>query len=150
MSFETFPSSESMEHPLRYVVPENELTATYARSGGAGGQNVNKRDTKAQISWHILGSSSFTDEQKVILERELMNWINSEGCVVIQNQETRSREQNRSNAISRLNALVTEALTPEKERIATKPTRSSRERRLEDKSHESKKKAERREKDWES
>ncbi len=73
--------------PQRYIIPENELKITYARSGGAGGQNVNKRDTKAQLRWNILGSSVFTTEQKRILEQELQHWVNEEGYVVISNQE---------------------------------------------------------------
>jgi ribosome-associated protein len=139
----------SMEKPKRFIVPEKEITTSYTHSSGAGGQYVNKRDTKAQISWHIAGSSMFTDEQKIILERELRNRMNSDLCVVLANQKTRSREQNRNNAIDRLNDLVTEALTPEKDRIPTKPTRSSQVRRLNEKTLESKKKEGRRPENWE-
>lgn len=134
---------------MKYIVPESEINVDYARSSGAGGQNINKRDTKAQITWSIRDSLSFTDDQKAILERELINWINNEGLVSIQNQETRSREQNRSNAIERLNEIVTIALTPEKERKPTKPTRASKERRLDEKAQHSKLKRERGSKDWE-
>lgn len=141
--------SSSIEYAVNFSVPENEIHIDYARSGGAGGQNVNKRDTKAQITWSIKDSLAFTEEQKVILERELANWINAEGFVSIQNQETRSQDQNRSNAIDRLNEIVTQALTPKKERKPTKPTRASKERRLDEKSRESRKKADRGKKDWE-
>jgi ribosome-associated protein len=142
-------SPESMDQPKRYTVPESELRFFFARSGGPGGQNVNKRKTKARIEWPFSDSLSFTDDQKLILERELQNWINDKGCVVVSNRVTRSQDQNRQNAIDRLNEIVTEALTPEKERIATKPTRSSKERRLDDKKLESNKKKDRQLKNWE-
>jgi ribosome-associated protein len=120
-----------------FEIPEQEILISYARSGGAGGQNVNKRDTKAHIKWHIRESTAFTEEQKAILEQGLRNWINDEGYVFLSNQETRSQEQNKQNAIDRLNTLVEEALIPEKKRVPTKPTRSSKLRRLDDKTRTS-------------
>lgn len=148
--FETPSSSPEATHEMKmfYTIPDREIDCSFARSGGPGGQNVNKKSTKAQVRWHILGSTSFTDEQKVVLERELRNWINEEGCVSISNQETRSQEQNKQKAVDRLNELVNEALVPKKERVPTRPTRSSNERRLADKNLASRKKDERSNKDW--
>lgn len=133
-----------IRQPSPYHIPENELFLSFSRSGGAGGQNVNKRDTKAQLKWHILGSNVFSTEQKRILEQELRHWINTDGYVIITNQESRSQEQNKQHAIHRLNELVTNALTPEKDRIATKPSWSSTLRRLQEKQRDSRKKTNRR------
>lgn len=125
---------------MQYTIPEHEIDMIYSRSSGAGGQNVNKRDTKAQIRWPFRISQHFTETQKLVLEQALQNWINSDGYIVITNQESRSQEQNRKNALDRLQLIVNEALTPEKDRIATKPTWSSKKRRLDDKQKDSRKK----------
>lgn len=133
---------ESTEHLPR--IPEQEFWVTYARSSGAGGQNVNKRDTKALVRWHIEGSSIFTEEQKQRIRIALPNRINAEGFLYVDCEQERSREQNRVIAMETIQALVAEALAPVKERIPTKPTKGSRERRLGKKALQSRKKEDRR------
>lgn len=134
---------------MLYSIPDHEIDTAYSHSSGAGGQNVNKRDTKAQIRWPFRISQNFSDDQKFILEQTLHHWINNDGYIVIANQESRSQEQNRQNAIDRLHLIVNEALTPEKNRIPTRPTRSSKERRLTSKKKESNKKTSRKVQEWE-
>lgn len=148
MSFERM-STTSPEHPALPEVPESEIHVTYARSSGPGGQNVNKRSTKAVISWNVRASSAFTEDQMALIEVELANRINKEGEVFIHADATRSREQNRISAIEALQRLVREALTPEAERVPTKPTRASKRRRVDEKRMHSVKKQGRSRKDWE-
>ena len=126
------------------VVPESEISWAFSRSGGKGGQNINKLSTKAEARWNIDQSQAFTLEEKEKIKLALGNRINKEGDLIVVAQEERSQIQNRERAIERLNNLVSAALIPEKERVATKPTRASRERRLEEKKLRSQKKSSRR------
>jgi ribosome-associated protein len=121
------------EDPQEFVVPETEISERFSRSGGHGGQNVNKLATKAEVRWNIDESRAFSEEEKEKIRRVLGNRINKEGELIIVSQEERSQLQNRQRAVERLNGLVAAALTLEKERIPTRPTRASRERRLEEK-----------------
>ncbi len=114
-------------------VPESECWVTYARSSGPGGQNVNKRATKTVLKWHVEGSETYDPEQKTLITEALTNRINNEGFVVISADAERRREQNRKDALETLRSLVREALTPEEERIPTKPTKASKQRRLTEK-----------------
>ena len=127
-----------MEDVQKFIIPENEIAEQFSRSGGSGGQNVNKLSTKAEVRWNIDASKAFNDEEKEKIKQVLGNRINKEGELIITSQEERSQLQNRERAIERLNNLVSDALIPEKERVATKPTRSSKERRLETKKHRGK------------
>jgi ribosome-associated protein len=129
-------------------IPENELEITFARSSGPGGQNVNKRDTKAVVRWRVEESSAYTDEQKRWIAEALANRMSRQGFVVISSDAERSREMNRRRAIETLQRLVSDALTPEEERIPTKPTKASKERRLEEKARRSDIKKSRRKPDW--
>jgi len=126
-----------------FIVPESEISESFSRSGGKGGQNVNKLSTKAEARWNIGNSQAFTDEQKEKIEQVLKNRINKEGELIVVSQEERSQLQNRQRAFQRLNELVLWALIPEKERIPTKPTRASKERRLEAKKLQKEKKSRR-------
>ena len=131
---------KSNEQP-RFFVPDSEVSESFSRSGGHGGQNVDKVATKVERRWNVDNSQKFTQEQKEIIKQALINWINKEGELIVVSQETRDQFQNRQLAAERMNELVSLALTPEKERVPTKPTRASKERRLEAKNRQSEKKA---------
>lgn len=114
-------------------IPESELTITFARSSGAGGQNVNKTSTKVIIHWPVGKSVVLSEEEKSRVREKLSNRINNEDELVIVSEEERSQLQNRELAVARLQELVNEALHVPKVRRATKPTRSSKIKRLESK-----------------
>jgi ribosome-associated protein len=114
-------------------VPESEIVVAFARSSGPGGQNVNKTSTKANARWHIDSTRVFDERQKMLIKERLPNRINQEGFLFVSADSERSQEQNRDAAIGRIRALVAEALTPEKERVPTRPTKGSKARRMDEK-----------------
>lgn len=125
-------------------IPETELTITFARSSGKGGQNVNKTSTKVTIHWPIGKSAVLTDEERGRIRAKLVNRINNNDELVVTSEEERSQLQNKELAINRLQTLVTAALHIPKKRKATKPTRASKLRRLESKKIRSRVKEQRR------
>lgn len=143
--FETRFNEENMDDSQK-LVPESEISEQFSRSGGRGGQNVNKLSTKAEVRWNVGESKAFSDEEKEKIQQVLGNRISKKGELVITSQEERSQLQNRERAIERLNKLVNDALVPEKERKPTKPTAGSKERRLEEKRQLGEKKKSRSEK----
>jgi ribosome-associated protein len=119
--------------PKEYKIPEDEIRFEFARSGGPGGQNVNKRDTRVTALWCIGASKIFSDEQKQKIREMWPKRVNKNDELWVDVSEERSQPQNRRIAIERLNNLVNSALIPQKERIPTKPTKSSVEKRIEEK-----------------
>jgi ribosome-associated protein len=109
---------------------ENEIAYFFSRSGGPGGQNVNKLNTKAGIRFNISLSSVLTEYEKERLLHVLKKRITAEGDLLITSQEERSQADNREKALEKFYKLICSALTPVKKRRATSPTRLSRERRL--------------------
>lgn len=129
---------------LMSSIPYHELTITFARSGGKGGQNVNKTSTKVIIHWSVGKSRAFSDEQKYRIRTKLVNRLNNNDEIVIAAEEERSQAQNRDQAIARLHSLVTQALKVPKKRTATKPSYSSKVKRLDSKKKHSTTKQKRR------
>lgn len=113
---------------------------TASRSGGPGGQNVNKVNTKIELRFDITGSTVFTETQKQRLITKLKNRINSDGVIVLFESSERSQLKNKQKAIAKFIHLIEKALTPVKRRIKTKPTKSSELKRLDKKKQQSTKK----------
>ena len=112
---------------------DNEVELSAIRAQGAGGQHVNKTSTAIHLRFDIRASSlpPFDKERLLAASHHL---ITAEGIVIIKSQEYRSQEMNREAALQRLINLISELTTVEKARRATRPTRASKERRLEGKS----------------
>ena len=117
-------------------IPEREIEISAIRSQGAGGQNVNKVATAIHLRFDI-GASSLSDHYKERLLKLNDQRITSEGVVVIKAQEHRSQEQNREEALQRLQNLIKSAVVIPKPRKPSKPTRSSQKKRLDSKSKRS-------------
>lgn len=122
---------------------ERELTFSASRSSGPGGQHVNKTSTKVELRFNIPNSVLFTDEEKDILIDKLKNKINSEGELIIISQESRSQLKNKETALTKFYELLEKALTPLKKRKPIKLTQAAKEKRLEAKRIQSKKKEQR-------
>jgi ribosome-associated protein len=116
------------------VLPARLLSVRYSRSGGPGGQNVNKVATKADVRLDLGGAAEFLGEGEVARVREkLANRLDADGNLQVVSDEHREQAQNVESALSRMEGLLKGALVRPKPRRPTKPTRASKERRLAEK-----------------
>jgi ribosome-associated protein len=111
-------------------IPDQELEFEYVRSSGPGGQNVNKVSTAVQLRFDVRHSPSLPEGVRGRLEKLAGRRLTSEGILLITAQKFRTQDQNRLDALNRLRELIARAAVPPKRRKATRPTKSSKERRL--------------------
>jgi len=119
----------------------SEIRFKASRSAGPGGQSVNKVNTKVELRFDIVNSILLDEEDKQILLQKLKNRISNDGILSIYSQQSRSQLKNKKIALERFYTLIRNALTPETERVPSKPPASLNKKRLVEKQKQSEKKA---------
>jgi ribosome-associated protein len=128
----TSPSDETRLVVSRSVsIPLAEFAVEYVRSGGPGGQNVNKVSSKARVRWPVVSSPSLPEEVKERFLTRYNSRLTNEGELIIVGQRYRDQKKNYDDCLDRLREMVREVLVPPRPRKATKPTRGSQKRRVE-------------------
>jgi ribosome-associated protein len=117
------------------TIPGSELTIAFARSGGSGGQNVNKVSSKVDLRWHPGDSSALHPDDRAWLLDKLGPRLSSEGALIVTSTLTRDQVKNRDDALSKLALIVRAALIRPKKRRATKVSKGAKRRRVADKRH---------------
>jgi ribosome-associated protein len=115
-------------------IPDSELTFRFSRSGGPGGQNVNRRDTRVELLFDVASSPSLSDRQRARIMERLATRIDSHGILRVVSSAERSQAANRARATERFRELVAGALKRDPApRVPTRPSRAASERRLSEK-----------------
>jgi ribosome-associated protein len=120
-----------------------EFNFTASRSSGPGGQNVNKVSTRVELRFDVKGSALLSEYEKVTILSRLAKKINARGELIIVAQKDRSQIKNKEKTIEKFYILLIKALTPAKKRKPTRPPLAAKEKRLEEKQIQSKKKEQR-------
>jgi ribosome-associated protein len=129
-------------------IPEGDLEFVASRSGGPGGQNVNKVSSRVTLRFDLERTTALSAEQIARIRSRLASRINKEGVLQVTSQVTRSQDLNREDAIVRFAELLRVTLHQEKKRVKTKATRSSKEQRLQEKKNRTQIKQGRGKKAW--
>jgi ribosome-associated protein len=119
----------------RVTIPASELSFAFARSGGPGGQNVNKVSSKVELRWNPMTSGALGEDDRSWLVSQLASRLTTDGTLIVTSTLTRDQLQNRDDATSKLALIVRTALERPKTRRATRPTRASKRRRVDEKRH---------------
>jgi ribosome-associated protein len=128
----------------RLTIPAGELHLAFSRSGGSGGQNVNKVSSKVELRWNVATSSALREDDRAWLLGALSSRLTHDGTLIVVSQLTRDQLKNRDDAESKLALIVRTALFRPKARRATRPTRASKRRRVDAKRHRAQIKRDRR------
>ncbi len=122
--------AEPIRVNARVAIPPAEVALSYARSGGPGGQHVNKTATKVLLRWNLDDSAALGDADRAWLRRRLASRLTAAGDVLVAVESHRDQKRNVEEAIERFRDLLARALERPKRRKKTRPTRASKERRL--------------------
>lgn len=115
---------------MNWEIIEKELEFRTSRSSGAGGQHVNKTETRVEVLFDIMASKGVNEEEREIILQRLATSINDAGVISVTSQKSRSQFSNKEDAINKLKLKLEKALIPKKKRLRTKPSKSSIEERL--------------------
>jgi ribosome-associated protein len=119
----------------RVTIPGGELAIAFSRSGGPGGQNVNKVASKVELRWNPVTSAALSDDERAWLVERLRSRLTGDGTLIVTSTATRDQGKNRDDATSKLALIVRTALARPKPRKPTKVSRGAKRRRVADKRH---------------
>jgi len=117
------------------IIPEHELEITTSRSGGPGGQHVNKTESRITIRWNVKNTNALNEVQKLRVLENLASQLTADGDLIVHNSASRSQQQNKEMALKNVADKVRKALHVPKKRMKTRVSKATKEKRLESKSH---------------
>jgi ribosome-associated protein len=115
------------------AIPDEEITFSYSRSGGPGGQNVNKVSSRVTLTFDLIHAACLSEDQRRRISQKLATRINKDGVLRVISQRTRSQDMNRDDALARFTDILRQALAVERPRVKTRVPQAAHRRRLEEK-----------------